>query len=79
MWPDIHKITPFQQNHSHHLYEIGDGVEAGELLRPDGHALDGCEQAAQQNEDDEEKPGDEHSLLLGFSNGRNKDNSTRTI
>lgn len=66
---NIAQIRPFQHNPSHDVNEMPDGVGEGEVLGPVGHALNRREEAAQQDENHDEKPGDEHRLLLAFGDG----------
>ena len=46
-----------------------DGIDEGHGLGPVGHAFNGGKETAHEGENDHEKPGDEHSLLLGFGDG----------
>src|SRR5690606_11810221 len=50
----------------HELHKVFDRIEFGQELCPFGHALDGREKTAHQNEYDHKEPCDEHRLLLGI-------------
>ena len=61
---DIGNATAFEDEHPHDINEIRNRIETGNDLCPVGHTIDGCVEAAEQNENHHEEKGDEHGLLL---------------
>ena len=62
---DICQTTAFEIYHAHHFHEIAQRIEVGDVLRPLGHAADGGEQSAHQDEQQHAEPHHEHGLLHG--------------
>src|SRR5690606_25981678 len=66
LWQNVGKLCPFQHDHAHDLHKVANRIELCDNLCPVRHAVNGREQAAHQDEDHHEKPGEEHGLLLGM-------------
>lgn len=74
---NIGEGASFEQDKTHDFNEPSDGIEPGYFLGPVGHTLDGREEAAEQNENDEEEPGHEHGLLLRIGDGGDEESEAQ--
>ena len=77
MSSDVCPTTPFEHDHAHHFNKVFDRIEKVDSFCPNRNIVSRSEQSAQEQENNQEEPGDEHGLLLGLGNRADQDAKPR--